>query len=190
MCRHIVPQPHMRTASPSYNRYGTNCLTGTRFSYNKSSPCNARVPQRESKHKKQRHALVHGPSLGLGYKHIRPDRPHKRKTAKDEADITAQVCFVWVHATRSKSRTTSVEVRGRHPTYAQIGNDSVREYTTQEAGPDGDTGRLGTQLGRRDFRRDHIAQRCAVRVRQSTSDVHTRSWNKQLTCRRGKQSCK
>ena len=136
----------------------------------------------------RRHALVHGPSLGLGYKHIRPDRPRKRKTAKDEADITTQVRFVWVHATRSTSWSASVRVRARHPTHAQIGNDNVGEHTTEEVGSDGDTGRLGPQLGRRDFRKDHVAQRPAVR--RNTSHVPTRLGSKQLTCQLRKQSSK
>lgn len=51
--------------------------------------------------RKRRHALVDGPSSGLGDEEIRPDRPCNRETSKDEADVASQIRLVGVDATSS-----------------------------------------------------------------------------------------
>ena len=57
--------------------------------------------RKNDKTEKDNHALVDGPPSGLGNEEVRPDRPRKRETPEDEADVASEIRFVGVDATSS-----------------------------------------------------------------------------------------
>ena len=141
----LAPQPNLYASltSPPHPRHTTYTSRSASQApaFRTASRAYHQSQTAQHQHRKTRHALVDGPPPRLWDEEIRPNRPCKRETAKDEADVAAEIRFVGVDA----AEPWALAPRGSHQRRqgdSQIGNDDVGNHTTQRVGPNPDTDRL------------------------------------------------